>query len=344
MYQVYMAPELRVCISDTTDPFLNLAIENYLFRAIHPGMRTLLLWRNAPSVVIGRHQNPWVECNLRDMSRDGVALVRRQSGGGAVYHDPGNGNFSFLAASELYNQNVHFLIVIDALARLGIDAERSPRNDILVDGRKVSGNAFKHTRDRSFHHGTLLIDADLRRLTAYLAPREAGLESKGIKSVRSRVANLTEYVPGLDFETLGSALADAFARYHDVSVPVERVHGEDLLSYPEVARYREELLSWDWLYGNTPDFTQRIEGQIEARAVSIECTVRHAVIEEISVQVVPENPLSLETARHVETMLVGARYDGDEILQRAGRRGAGARPEMDEAVRGIIDWFAGEVR
>jgi len=339
-----MPPLLRVCISEASDPFLNLAIENHLFRAIQPGMRTLLLWRNDPSVVIGRHQNPWVECDLPSMTRDGVHLVRRQSGGGAVYHDPGNGNFSFLASGELYDQDVHFAIVIDALARLGIEAERSPRNDILVDGRKISGNAFKHTRDRSFHHGTLLIDADLRRLTAYLAPREAGLVSKGIKSVRSRVANLTEFVPGLDFETLVSALAEAFARYHHESVPVERVGVDTRDAHPEVARYREELQSWDWRYGNTPEFTQRIDGSFDAETVSIECTVRHAVIEDLAVRIVPENWETRERAKRVETLLVGARYDGDEILQRAERSAAGASPDTDEVVREIIHWFAREAR
>lgn len=337
-----MAPRLRVCISEATDPVLNLAIENHLFRSLEPGTRILLMWRNDPSVILGRHQNPWIECDLRAMDRDGVPLVRRQSGGGTVFHDRGNSNFSFLASSDLYDRDVNFGIAIDALSRIGIAAERSPRNDILVDRRKVSGNAFKHTRERSFHHGTLLISADLDRLTAYLTPRSADLQSKGIRSVRSTVANLTEFSPGLTHERAWSVLAEAFSGFHGVPVPVERLDTMTITGNLEVDRYRREIASWEWRYGNTPDFVQRIQGRVGRYAITVELSVKKAVVDEAQVIIEPVDGGAAAIAGQLKTLAVGARYDCGDITERAVRTDAlrSANPEQQRAVA----WFVEEVR
>ena len=139
-----------------------------------PTVQTLFLWQNQETVVIGRNQNPWGECNLAKMEEDGVTLARRTTGGGAVFHDLGNTCFTFLSPKEGYDRAVNIGILLDALRALGIEAEASGRNDLIIqmeDGpRKVSGSAYRETRERSFHHGTLLMHADLLRLANYLTP------------------------------------------------------------------------------------------------------------------------------------------------------------------------------
>ncbi len=165
---------LRLLISDSYDPWFNLAVEECIFRQMSPNQRVLFLWRNADTVVIGRAQNPWKECNTRRMEQDGVKLARRSSGGGAVFHDLGNTCFTFMAGKPGYDKTISTQIILNALASLGIQATASGRNDLVVingeDERKVSGSAYKETKDRGFHHGTLLLNADLSRLADYLNP------------------------------------------------------------------------------------------------------------------------------------------------------------------------------
>ena len=186
----------RIFISNSHNPWFNLAVEDCIFRSMPTDQRVLFLWRNADTVVIGRAQNPWKECNTRRMEQDGVLLARRQSGGGAVFHDLGNTNFTFMAGKSEYNKEVSTEIVLNALKDIGIDGYANGRNDLVVgegeDMRKFSGSAYRETPDRGFHHGTLLLNADLSRLANYLNPDPKKLQAKGINSVRSRVTNLSE--------------------------------------------------------------------------------------------------------------------------------------------------------
>jgi len=216
-----MKKKIRILRTAVTNPWFNLATENWIFRDLDPEVFTLFLWRNENTVVIGNYQNPWVECKVDKMDRDEVFLARRQSGGGAVFHDLGNTNFTFLCARENYEEAANFKIITDAILSLGITAEKSGRNDIHVDGRKISGSAFRHTQQRSFHHGTLLINADMSRLADYLNPNPLKLQAKGVKSVRSRVANLIEFNETLDHETVCQAIIRSFSDYHGQTVEVE---------------------------------------------------------------------------------------------------------------------------
>ncbi|MDU3719310.1 MAG: lipoate--protein ligase LplA, partial [Klebsiella michiganensis] len=162
---------LRLLLSDSYDPWFNLAVEESIFRQMPATQRVLFLWRNADTVVIGRAQNPWKECNTRRMEEDNVRLARRSSGGGAVFHDLGNTCFTFMAGKPEYDKTVSTNIVLTALNALGVAAEASGRNDLVVKtaegDRKVSGSAYRETMDRGFHHGTLLLNADLSRLANY---------------------------------------------------------------------------------------------------------------------------------------------------------------------------------
>ena len=153
---------LRLLISDSYDPWFNLAVEECIFRQMPATQRVLFLWRNADTVVIGRAQNPWKECNTRRMEEDNVRLARRSSGGGAVFHDLGNLNFTFSVTEENYDLHRQQQVILAACRLLGLRAELSGRNDLLAEGRKFSGNSFYAHNGRAFHNGTLLVDADMQ--------------------------------------------------------------------------------------------------------------------------------------------------------------------------------------
>ena len=197
------------------DPYENLAAEQTLLERVGEGEMILYLWQNARTVVIGRNQNPWKECRTALLAEEGGHLARRLSGGGAVFHDLGNLNFTFLMREEDYDLSRQLSVIERACRSLGIPVERSGRNDLLADGRKFSGNAFYHHQGRAYHHGTLMVDVDLEMVQRYLSPSKAKLAAKGVDSVRSRVVNLKEFVPDLSIERLSEALISAFAAVYD---------------------------------------------------------------------------------------------------------------------------------
>ncbi|WP_127717657.1 lipoate--protein ligase [Halobacteriovorax sp. HLS] len=255
--------KLRILVSETFDPWFNLATEDWIFRDMDPETHVLYLWRNSDTVVIGRFQNPWTECNTEKMEQDSIKLARRQSGGGAVYHDLGNTNFTFMSSKQNYDKSVNNKIIISALEQFGIKAYASGRNDILVDdhegAKKISGSAFKETKDRSFHHGTLLINADLTKLGQYLNPSKKKLESKGIKSVRARVANLTQYNSELNHDELCKAIIKEFSDHYNEKCEVEILNNDYLKSVAKLNSYYETLKDWKWRFGETPKFTHTLE-------------------------------------------------------------------------------------
>ena len=205
-------------ITGCTEPYRNLAVERYLLEHTPAGSVTLYLWQNKNTVVIGRNQNPWAECNMAQLRRDGVHLVRRLSGGGAVYHDSGNLNFTFLTDARTYNLARQLEVILTALKSLGINAEKSGRNDILVDGRKVSGNAFYTSGAKKYHHGTLLIDVKTDKMAKYLTVSPLKLQAKGVSSVKSRVLNLKSVCPFLTVPVLQNALVRSFAEIYGSEV------------------------------------------------------------------------------------------------------------------------------
>lgn len=193
---------------NTTDPYYNLAVEEYLFR--HATEEVFMLWQNAPCVVIGKNQNAYAEINMDVARRDGIAVVRRITGGGAVYHDGGNLNYTFIAVNG--NTSLDFARfcapIIDALCEVGLTAALSGRNDLTVDGKKISGNAQHSANGKTLHHGTLLFDSDLEKLSSVLHVDEEKLRTKSIRSVRSRVINLKTLLPQLqDVDALSALIS-----------------------------------------------------------------------------------------------------------------------------------------
>ena len=217
-----MIERLLVCRAGGTDPYENLALEEALLDRVRPGELILYLWQNERTVVIGRNQNPWKECRTALLAEEGGRLARRLSGGGAVFHDLGNLNFTFLMAAEDWDLPRQLTVLERACQSLGIPAQRSGRNDLLADGRKFSGNAFYKHNGKAYHHGTLMVDVDLEKVQRYLSPSKAKLAAKGVDSVRSRVVNLREFVPDLTIPQLADALIAALAEVYPVAPAISR--------------------------------------------------------------------------------------------------------------------------
>lgn len=210
----------------------------------------LYLWRSRPAVVIGKNQNPWRECHLPTLRQSGVALVRRCSGGGAVYHDQGNLNFAWISRRTELDLDATFGMVLDALLSAGIAAARRAQGSLTVGGLKVSGSAFAYRLGAALHHGTLLVAADLELLRRCLRPTLEDVHTRAIASRPSRVANLDGTVPGLTVERMEEVLQCAFARA--TGGPVLEV---DERSLEPPAEAVTTLAGWDWTWGQTPPFT-----------------------------------------------------------------------------------------
>ena len=306
---------LRLLLSDSYDPWFNLAVEDCIFREMTT-QRVLFLWRNAETVVIGQAQNPWKECNTRRMEEDGIRLARRSSGGGAVFHDLGNTCFTFMAGKPEYDKSVSTNIILDALKRLGIDASASGRNDLVVQTtegeRKISGSAYRETADRGFHHGTLLLNADLSRLANYLNPDVKKLQAKGITSVRSRVANLSEFVPDINHEQICEAVIAAFFDWYGASVEPEIISPDVFPDIPGFAERFAKQSSWEWNFGKAPAFSHLLNERFVWGGVDIHFDVEKGSISRAQIFTDSLNPAPLLA---LADALVGTRYHAQDVGQ-----------------------------
>ncbi len=273
-----MIDRLQTYESDGVDPYRNLAIEQHLLESVVSGCCLLYLWQNRNTVVIGRNQNAWAECRTALLSDEDGRLARRLSGGGAVYHDLGNLNFTFLVNTEDYDLDRQLSVIQTACAMLGVETERSGRNDLLADGRKFSGNAFYRHEGRSYHHGTLLVDVDTDRMGRYLSPSKAKLESKGVESVRSRVVNLKELNPAITVDALKTALKEAFSKVY--GLPVEPYPAID---ETHIAALTAHYASDAWLFGQRIPFTFRCEQRFAWGGVELQLFVDRGVIQNAAV-------------------------------------------------------------
>ncbi|MGP5345266.1 lipoate--protein ligase [Psychrobacter celer] len=336
--------KLRILKSAVTNPWFNLATEDWIFNTLDPESHTLFLWRNSETVVIGRSQNPWVECKIDKMEADEVFLARRQSGGGAVFHDLGNTNFTFLSPKADYDQDANFTIIVNALKKLGIDAEQSGRNDMQVGDKKISGSAFKHASDRSFHHGTLLVNANMQKLGDYLNPHPLKLQAKGIKSVRSRVANLVEFNEDINHETLSDAIIEAFCEYYqdtdyDDTTPVEELDRDTLAKEPSLNAYYEQMADWNWRFGKTPQFSHHVETRFDWGIIDLHMDVQQAVITDV---VIFSDALNVELIDLLKQTLTSTKYNRSEVKAKLAEL-AQAHDELAAQVGDVSAWLTSEM-
>lgn len=242
----------QVIISNQYNPHLNRAVEQYLTDNQEENTVTMYLWKNQQTVVIGYNQNPYSECNVKLLLEEGGHLMRRGTGGGAVYHDLGNINFSFVADKRLYDVKKQLSVIQDALLSYGLVTEISGRNDLTYQGRKFSGNAFAKGQCNNLHHGTILIKTDGAMMQRYLIVDKAKLMKNGVKSVVSRVINLSEAVPELTSENIKQPLIASFEKVYGMKA--EWLDFKDLEQQPEVQAMKIKIESHDFLFGRWEQF------------------------------------------------------------------------------------------
>ncbi len=295
--------KLKFIVSDQTNPYWNIAVENYLLSLPETEVVTLYLWKNRRTVVIGQNQNPFSECNVEALEADGGYLMRRRTGGGAVYHDDGNINFSFVVPKALYDQTRQFRVIQRAVADFGIVAELSGRNDILTEGRKFSGNAFSKGKYQDLHHGTLLIKGNMEDLQRYLKPKPAKLQKHGVASVRSRVVNLSELNAEITSDSIIPHLRSAFeSEYSEKS---EYSEFSEIIKRPEVRALYEEFASDEWRYGRWRTFTAQRTAQFDWGGVELSLTVdqERNIITDVQIA---SDALDLAALDEARTILTGA--------------------------------------
>ena len=295
---IYSAP--------TGDGWLNLARDGYFLENNKKGDVILYFYVNKNAVIIGRNQNAWKECNIANMDADGVQLVRRHSGGGAVFHDNGNLNFSFITDEKHYDLNRQMRVILNAVSKLGLKAELSGRNDITVDGKKFSGNAFSLAKGNRSHHGTILVNADLTKLSNYLCVSKEKMRSKGIDSVRARVCNLCELSSGLTVEAMRRLVIESFIEEYGAAS--EYVFDGTALA--EVEERRERLASWEWRFGKTPQFDFETGKRFSFGDTQIYFNSRNGVIRETKVY---SDCLDTELTTEIENALTGVHFRKEEI-------------------------------
>lgn len=253
----------------------NLAGEAYLLT--QETDRILYLWVNDPCIVIGRYQNPFSECNLKNMEADCVQLIRRQSGGGAVYHDRGNLCFTLIGNRDSSSKEENFALLLKALAKLGLNCELSGRNDILLDGRKISGNAFQTTKTRFCHHGTLLVSSDLSVMGRYLTPSSTKLASKAVRSVQSRVGNLREARADITTDLVEQALIEAFCEAYG---PTE-IQAVDWKAFEPAKALYAQFGDLSIILEKTPQFNHSFTHRFDWGEATLHLQIEKGVISEV---------------------------------------------------------------
>ena len=269
---------MKYLLNDCTDACRNMAFDEYVLESLPLDEPVFYLWRNAPSVIIGLNQSAYAEVNLPYLESRGIALARRVTGGGAVYHDLQNLNYTIAGRSRDLNADYpeYLHLVVDALRAMGVSAELSGRNDIMVEGRKCSGYAKRVWKDRLMVHGTLMFDVDLEELMQALAVPGSKLDAKGIASVRSRVANLKDYLP-----QFGGILEFRDA-LHGILAAGD---GEVMLSPAQQAEIdamaEDKFRSWDWIYGRSPAAAFRASRKFPCGTVEISWSVEHGLLKDV---------------------------------------------------------------
>lgn len=318
-----------IITGDAHDPWRNLAVEALLFESLGADAAVLYLWQNAHTVVVGRHQNAWRECRVKLLEDEGGKLARRSTGGGAVYHDLGNLNFSFVLPRAACDVPRQLSVIRSALSTYGVESVFSGRNDLVTaDGAKFSGSAFRYTNAAGLHHGTLLVDSNLDALARYLAPGPDKLKAKGIKSVRARVRNLRELNPEMDIPGLSQRLIRAFEAAFG---PAEALTPADL--DPGRLCALEALYgSWDFRLGKALPFDATLETRFPWGGVTLELSLAGGTVTRARVW---SDAMDEAMIGRIAPALTGCRYQNDALA--GALRGLG-----DERIDEIAGWIEGE--
>lgn len=296
-----MINQLKIFQSDSYDPYYNLAVEKHLFDIVEKGCVILYLWQNDNTIVIGANQNPWAECNHELAKSENVKIARRISGGGAVYHDLGNLNFTFISHTEDYNLGKNLEVIKKAVELAGISSEISGRNDILYEGKKFSGNAFYNSNSKSYHHGTLLINTDFDKMKRYLTPSKTKLEAKGVKSVSSRVINLTEINNKLTISKMKEHFISAAELIFNLkSTEISYTDEKEILAISS------KYSGWDYIYKKTAPFDIFLSSRFDFGEITLNLSVKNAIIEGAEVFT---DSMDFSLAEKIKGAIIGAPFE-----------------------------------
>lgn len=309
-----MITKINLVIGKGTDPYFNIALEEYLMLHTEPEQCILYLWQNQRTVVIGRNQNSYKECRTEMLDRDGGCLARRLSGGGAVFHDLGNLNFTFLVQKENYDVIRQTEVIQKAVKKLGIDAVCSGRNDLTVDGRKFSGHAFYRTGNYCCHHGTILVNVNKEDMSKYLSVSAEKLQSKSVDSVRSRVVNIAELLPeAVKTETLIKLIAGKLSEtFSDCYGKAAQKLPEDFVDWDQVEKGRLKFASWEWIYGRKIPFQYQLSKRFSWGEVQIQLEVDQGRIKQAAFY---SDALDVELIEKLHCLLPGTIYRTADILK-----------------------------
>ena len=294
----------------SNDIYENLALEQHLAQNVHKNQLILFLWQNKSCVVIGRNQNAFRECRTDVLSEEGVMLSRRLSGGGAVYQDMGNLNYTFCSHEEDSDIPRQQKVVIEACRMLGIDAHISGRNDILAGDCKFSGNSFYSHDGRCFHNGTILLDVDLKKLERCLSPSKMKLASKAVDSVRSRVVNLKELRPDITSESMCSALQKAFPMVYGLEM---KNLSQDMFDRKDIEEKRRFFSSYEWVYGRNADFPVSFQRRFSWGEISVNIEIKGGRVSDAKVFT---DALDYSLSQKAEEALKGAMFERTELCLR----------------------------
>ena len=286
--------KLQIILGNQYNPYLNLAVESNLLDNFLPNTVSLFLWKNKQTVVIGTNQNPYSECDTESLLNEGGFLARRRTGGGAVYHDLGNLNFSFVADKNIYDVKRQMQVIQKALLDFNLETEVSGRNDITYQGRKFSGNAFAKTKNQGLHHGNILIKTDSERLQKYLKVKPAKLHKHGVKSVSSRVINLSE-VADITSENIIPHLIRAF---EDVYQGCATIISFDDLCDENAIRLSQHIGSDEYLFGKWKEFHTKKSATFDWGSIDLDIDIdeENGIIKDINIASDSLEPKSIEAA------------------------------------------------
>ncbi|HLR64061.1 MAG TPA: lipoate--protein ligase [Pseudogracilibacillus sp.] len=312
-----------------TDPMVNLAIEEYVLQKFGEKDTYLLFYINSPSIIIGRNQNTIEEINTDYVDDHHIKVVRRLSGGGAVYHDEGNLNFSFITKDDgdsFHNFAKFTEPVVEALNKLGVPAELIGRNDLLVEGRKISGNAQFSTQGRMFSHGTLMFDSEIEHVVSALNVKQEKIESKGIKSIRSRVANISEYLDEkITMEQFKEMILKYIFNVDDVKdVPQYILTDEDWKNIDEISKNRYQ--QWEWNYGKSPAFNRQSSHKFPSGLLDVRLDVKSGIIENCKIY---GDFFGIGNVAELEDALINIKYE---------------RKSLEEALKNVnVEHYLGKI-
>ncbi|MFA1348224.1 lipoate--protein ligase [Streptococcus agalactiae] len=303
---------MKYIVNTSNDPAYNVALEAYAFQKLTDIDEIFILWINEPAIIIGRHQNTIQEINKEFIDKNGIHVVRRLSGGGAVYHDLNNLNYTIISNNTqeaAFDFQTFSKPVIDTLAKLGVKAEFTGRNDLEINGQKFAGNAQAYYKGRMMHHGCLLFDVDMSVLGQALKVSKDKIESKGIKSVRGRVTNIVDHLSDkITVQEFSDAiLAQMKEEYPEMD---EYVLSDAELS--EIQAMRDnQFATWDWTYGKAPEYTIERGVRYPAGKITTYANVENSTIKSVKIF---GDFFGVKPVDDIEKMLEGVRYDYKDVL------------------------------